>query len=266
MQVCDSQNWQSNDRVCGNDRTLLSKKSLRSFFSSVQHCLQSRPHCEFAITLIHDRISPDLYRWLQDIVQRVSNDGIVVSLQDLAPQQGISNSIRACYQWMRQHGSGIVGQFQDDYIFEINAILDCVDMIQNMRQNAQTDAIISHCHDSWPWKEQYLNRSTPRALMLGSTDYWIQIYDLSCSWLTTHEQFCRHWDLYEIFFELCNQDLETLRQNNNLENNSLNLMTTRRGVLALNPMRTLSHHVQNSQRLDPYVDWKILWDSINIEV
>jgi hypothetical protein len=79
--------------------------------------------------------------------------------------------------------------------------------------------------------------------------------------MTTHLQFNQYWDLYETFFYLCDH-----RQGLGLESASLNLMTTQRGVLAVQPMKTLSHHVQSSRELYPYADWRDVWNAIDVEI
>ena len=45
---------------------------------------------------------------------------------------------------------------------------------------------------------------------------------------------------------------------------SLNQMFTKKAVLGLMPIRSLSLHMQTELERDPYVDWQTLWDSIDI--
>jgi hypothetical protein len=82
---------------------------------------------------------------------------------------------------------------------------------------------------------------------------------MSCSFLTSHQQFSQHWDLYNYFFELIDK-----KETNKLENVSLNYMLAKRGVLGLIPINSLAFHLQSDLEKDPYIDWESLWNSINL--
>lgn len=259
VQVCDTASYQNETRFCGPDRTLLSKKSIKSLILSIQECYRIKPMTKHHLLLIYDNTSDALLEYLKDIVQQYSDDNLKIELENLYPRTGITESIRYCYQWLTDTGIDFVFQVQDDYLFDKNAIIDSIEHFYVMLAENKTHAIIQPFNDIYHWTNQYRNQSTPRLVSPGKKDYWIQIYDTSCSFLTSQVQFKQHWDLYEKFFEL----IPTAgKGQSNLENISLNYMFTRKGVLGLAPIRTLSHHIQTVP--DFYVDWKILWDSIEL--
>ena len=82
---------------------------------------------------------------------------------------------------------------------------------------------------------------------------------MSCSFLTSHEQFSQHWDLYHCFLDLIDK-----KNSRELENVSLNYMLTKRGVLGLIPINSLALHLQSDLEKDPHINWEILWNSINL--
>jgi hypothetical protein len=255
VQVCDTASYQNNTRFCGNDRTLLSKKSLQSLLNAIVYCQATGDKStEHFVHIIYDNISDDLRSWLDKFA---NNDCIKITLESLSPRTGITHSIRQCYQWLTDHGRDFVFQIQDDYLFDKTAIYESLNVFYNVYYKTQSHAIMQPYNDVTYWYNDYRYRSTPRCLELGTKGYWIQIYDTSCSFLTSHWQFCQHWDLYEEFFKLI-----PLKEKNNLENKSLNYMFTKRSVLGLTPINTLSHHIQVTP--DPYVDWRVLWDDIEI--
>ena len=53
-------------------------------------------------------------------------------------------------------------------------------------------------------------------------------------------------------------------ENNDLENKSINYILTQRGVLGLVPGCNLSFHLQSDIEKDPHIDYRPLWDSIDI--
>lgn len=264
IQTCDRQSWQAKTRVCGDDRTLLSKKSLTSLFQSIQYCSQQKSDVIHHIAIIDDHSSADLKQFIQECKNSYSTHNIIIQTVDLDPATGIRNSIEACYCWLRSNGTNLVYQIQDDYIFDKKSIYLTIDMFYQILGETGSHCLVSPYHDSYHWLTQYRNRTTPRAVIVGKDDYWIQIYDISCSFLTSHQQFIRHWDLYETFFDLIDNYDENLKKTGEsiLENKSLNLMLTQRNVLALVPIRSLAHHIQGQREIDPFCSWKLLWDSI----
>lgn len=259
VQTCDVKSFQNPERFCGSDRTLLCKKSIRSLINSIQHCGTARPDTKHVINIIKDTCSEDLSSYLQTLVQENAHDNIDIQLSDLGAATGIVASIRNCYEWLDRAGQDLVFQVQDDYLFSVACVQDSVEHFYTALSDTQTECIIQPYNDITYWYFQYKNRSTPRLISLGKKGYWIQIYDTSCSFLTSHRQFRQHWDLYERFFEL----IPTATSDNPvLENRSLNYMFTQRGVLGLAPVNTLSHHIQTQP--DLYVDWRALWDDIKV--
>jgi hypothetical protein len=54
------------------------------------------------------------------------------------------------------------------------------------------------------------------------------------------------------------------KEKNDLENVSLNYMLTKRGVLGLVPVNSIAHHLQSDLEKDPHIDYRPLWDTINV--
>jgi hypothetical protein len=255
VQTCDVNSYQKSQRFCGNDKTLLSKKSIKSLIDSINFCNEKKSGLEHVIMIVEDKCTDELISFIQTQIQ---NSNIKIELHSL-PKSGIVESIRYCYEWLDQNGVDFVFQIQDDYIFSKSTIYESLDMFYRTLHETNQHCVIQPFNDVSYWHFQYKNRSTPRMIALGEKQYWIQIYDTSCSFLTSHVQFKQHWDLYEKFFELIPS---ASPENNVLENVSLNYMFTQKNILGLTPINTLTHHIQTQP--DPYVDWKKLWDEIEI--
>lgn len=268
VQTCDQKSWQGKRRICGDDRTLLSKKSVLSLLNSIYYCSAKNESVLHNVTIIDDHSSSELQNFLETIRKKYISENVIINLVHLTDRTGIRQSIQTCYEVLRDTGNNLVYQIQDDYIFNQRAVYDCVDMFYQMLNETGTHAVISPFNDSYLWLTHYRNRTTPRAVIVGSNDYWIQYYDMSCSFLTSHVQFNKHWDLYENFFELIDNYNINLEQTGKsmLENKSLNLMLTKRGVLGLVPIRSLAHHLQTEQDVDPFSDWKSIWDTTTIDI
>ena len=73
----------------------------------------------------------------------------------------------------------------------------------------------------------------------GANQYWIQCFDLSCSFLTSHKQFIDNWDMMEYFLSL---DPTSKME---LENVSLNRILVDRQQLGLMPTSSIILHMQS---------------------
>jgi hypothetical protein len=259
MQCCDVRNYQVDNRFCTSNRTELSKKSITSFLNSVKNLQNSEKRTHHYIKIVEDSCSEELKQYLLLCKEKYENYNINISIDHLN-NAGISESIKYCYEWLENNGENLVYQIQDDYIFTENAIFFSIDMFYQLYQNYNTHPIICPYIDP-DFMRTYKGRSIPRLLELGRHSYWIQVYDTSCSFLTSHSQFIQHKDLYNIFYDLVNKKII----NGNiidLENKSLNYMFTQRGVLGVTPITGLTFHMQSEAERDPYIDWKPIWDNI----
>lgn len=259
LQMCDIRNYQVESRFCTNDRTELSKKSLKSILNSIDFCIVQEEKSHHYLKIFADDCSTELKTYINECITKHSKNRITIEVEYL-DKAGIANSIQYCYEWLKDEGTNLVYQIQDDYIFTEGAIYNSVDMFYQLYQNYETHAIICPYIDP-DFMRNYKGRSIPRLIELGKHSYWTQVYDTSCSFLTSHTQFCKHLDLYDIFYGLVKQK----KVNGNiidLENKSLNYMFTQRGVLGVTPINGLTFHMQSEAEKDPYIDWKPIWESI----
>lgn len=259
IQTCDVKSYQGQKRYASDDRTEISKKSIKSFLESVRECSLNKPEVQHTIAIVDDHSTKELISFIEKCIVEYSD--ITIQFIQLTDKSGIAESIESCYEWLRDNGKGLVYQIQDDYLFSQNAITDMLNIYEQVLYETGTQPIISPWNDSWLWLLSYRNKSTPRTVIVGNKGYWIQYYDMSCSFMTSHEQFNNHWDLYSMFFYM----IDRLKQNNNdLENKSLNYMLTQRGILGLVPVNSLAFHLQSDLEKDPHIDYRPLWDSINV--
>lgn len=259
LQTCDIKSYQGQKRFCGNDRTELSMKSVKSFLESIKYCAELNKDTIHTVAIIDDHSTEKLKEYHKKCKAEFETDTIKIELIELVDKQGIATSIRECYTWLAANGKDLVYQVQDDYIFIKEAIYEMVDMFYQILSNTGSHCIVSSWNDAWLWNTMYRNKATPRTVVVGKHRYWIQYYDMSCSFLTSHSQFIQHWDLYDMFLYLTQY-----RKNGDLENKSLNYLLTQRGILGLVPVNSVAFHMQSDLEKDPHIDWKPIWDSIDV--
>lgn len=259
LQTCDIASNLVHTRYAGENKTEVSMKCVTSYLTAVKYAAEKNADAMHTIMIIDDRSTEQLRNYLRLLQTKYSQGNVQVEITDL-DTPGIMPSIRKCYQWLDLNGKDLVFQVQDDYLFAPTAIYEMIDVWYQMFNETDTHSIVSPYNNIRHWTGSYRNRPTARTIIVGANRYWIQYYDMSCSFMTSHEEFIRHWDLYEKFLNLPSTGI-----NGDLESISLNYILTRRGVLGLTPIDTLALHVQHEYDKDPYVDWQHWWNEVIIE-
>jgi len=263
LQVCDafSNSREHSERYCSNDRTLISKKCIKSFMESVKYVSKEKPEVLHTIKIFNDHSSDDLVSFVEDVVKQYSSENIIIEVESLS-ESGIMYSIGKCYEWLKENGKDLVYQVQDDYLFKDDAIFQMIDIFMQVFNDIETMPIVSPFNYPHYWNcKSYKYKSTPRMIVPGKNQYWIQCYDISCSFLTGHQQFVNNWDMIEYFLTLDPTGGET----GDLENISLNRILVDRQQLGLTPFNSLNLHMQSEFEKDPYTDWVSLWNKQDTE-
>ncbi len=244
-------------RYCGNSKHDLIKKSVTSFLLSVKYACEQRPMSNHVINIIDDHSSDETLEFLHKIsnyFNQIPNISVTVSNLN---NNDIMQSINACYSWLKDNASeeGLIYQVQDDYIFEETAIFEMVSMFFQLLDEADTHPIVMSFNDPYFWNNINKYKSLPRTLIPGMKRYWIQVFDAPCTFLTSKHQFLNNYDLCE---KLTTYDKDYVK----MEVETINTMFTKRGILGLIPITSVALHMQGELFMDPYIDWKKLWDSI----
>lgn len=258
LQTCDTAFNQFSERYCNTDKATVVRKCVTSFFASVKLAAEQDPSVQHTICIFDDHSTESTVTYLRRLLNVYSAHNVRCSFHALEERGGIMASIRATYEWLRDHGIDLVYQVQDDYLFHPNAVGEMIDLYNQLWRECDTQAIISSWNCSRFWRTIYRYWASPRTVVAGKNRYWIQLYDTSCSFLTHLDQLKKHWDLIELFLSLPPKGLP----DGSLEAVSLNYMFTKRGVLGMMPVDSLALHIQSEEDKDPHIDWKQWWDQV----
>lgn len=255
LQTCDiGVRDDSEPRYAANSKTEITKKCVTSFLVSVETCAALAPDTEHTVCIFDDHSTSETLDFLNRAISTFNKNNVNVSLVNLQTK-GLFSSVRACYDWLESNGKDIVYQVQDDYLYTPLAIWEMTDVWMQVYNETQQHIIVSPYNHPYYWGTSYRYKSTPRVVHLGQSRYWIQLFEIPCTFFTSKEQFSKHWDLYENFF---NGDLFDSK----LEINSFNKMLTERNILCLQPIESIALHMQTEFDKDPFIDWKSRWDAV----
>ena len=255
LQTCDTNSWQGSERYAGTKPEIV-RKCVTSFLRSVAYAAKQRPESNHVITILDDKSTQDTIDYIHRCMDHFLEPNMGYIFSPLKGT-GVVESIHECYKILEESDdTDLVYQVQDDYLYTETAIFEMIDVFMQLRNDVQTDAVVASFHDHRYWKTIYRYKVTPRMIFPAAYQNWMQIYDIPCTFLTSKQQFSKHWDLYYKFFELIGKP--------ELEAGSLNKMFTERGVLGVQPFTSVALHMQDEVWKDPYIDWKHRWDSMEV--
>ena len=252
LQTCDIASNQGEKRFASDSKTELAMICTTSFLESVTNAAQHEKESHHHVAIIDDHSTEELVKHIHFLIDKYSNDRVKVEYISLE-QGGIMNSIGACWRWLQSQDAHFVFQVQDDYLFKPECIVDMADQFASINNETGSHSIIYPFNDQYIWLTGYRNKSTPRAVFCGKNGYWIQTYDIPCTFFTSKLEFSKHWDMYEKFLAM-----DPVKPP--LEVESLNWILTRKGALGIIPIQSLAFHMQTELYVDPYVDWKPHWE------
>lgn len=253
LQTCDSASSQTANRITGTPKKEITKRCVTSFFNSIQFVANIDPSINHIVKIFDYDSSAETIDYLLSL--KTKHQRISIELESIT-EKGVMNSVRKCYDWLGQNGTDLVYQVQDDYLFHPQAIVEMISVFFQLKEELKEDCVVTPYNDPMLWLRTYRNRPTPRAIFAGSSRYWIQTYDVSCSFMTSREVFTKNKDLRDLFLSFP----DTGDEDGNLENHSLNYMFTQRGILAIAAFNSLALHIQGGLEKDPYLKWEDWWN------
>lgn len=249
------------DRYCTNDKKELVHKCVSSFLRSVHHAALTNKDNTHHVMVFDNGSTQETIDLINRAIEKLSCDNLKIELNRINSGSMI-NSIRACFEWLRDTEGDVVYLVQDDYLYVEDAIYQMVDVFGGILKEAEHYCIVYPFN--WPdnWLRQYRMRVTPRMIYPGAKQYWIQCYDISCAFMTAREQLKRQWKWIEYFMSI--DQVKGLNGTGDLENISLNKIMVKEGVMCLTPFESVALHLQGEKEKEPYIDWTKRWDSIEI--
>ena len=240
-----------NNRINDLDRTLISKKSIASFFQALYVLKNHLPNSVHKICFLDDSSSSELLDFVQEQIN-IQNDRISIEVCDTI-EPGLYQSTRQSYHWLQVNGKDFVYSVQDHHIFLPNALKDMYTAINQFKFNSGYDILTSPFNDHMLWLAVYRNGLVPRTAIVEDST-WIQYFNMSSSFMCIHQEFKKHWDIYNDFLLNIEKNPEYISKL------SLLHLLTKKAFIFI-PVERMASMVG----LENEKDWKIIWDSVKLE-
>lgn len=257
VQVCDIASNQKGERYCADNKTDVTIKCITSFLHSVKYAAEYDKQSKHRIIIFDDKSTQKVKDFLSRAQIEFTGENVEIIVHNIH-SSGIMDSIRTCWKWLSEQDGDLVYQVQDDYLYTEDAIYQMICMFMQVHNAIGEHIIVNPYNDPTNWYcKGYHYKQTPRIVTPSIKQYWIQCYDIACTFMTSRLQFNRHWDIYEKFLSMNPNGEE-----GDLENVTLNRILVDRQVLGYMPFESVALHMQHEYEKDPYINWKERWDSI----
>lgn len=249
------------DRYSTNNKKELVHKCISSFFRSVQNAAYENKEIYHNVKVFDNGSTEETIKLIKRAIEKLTCNNFNIELFSLNSNSMIE-SIRACYEWLKNTEGDLVYLVQDDYLYVESGIYQMIDVFIKFYTETNHLPLIYPFNTPDYWKNQYRLRSTPRMVYEGNKQYWIQCYDITCTFLTHRKQLEKNWHWIEYFMSI--DQVKGLNGTGDLENISLNKILVDEHVLGLMPFESVGLHMQGEREREPYIDWKKRWDTIEI--
>lgn len=255
LQTCDIAVRDDRPRYCGASKSEITKKCVTSFFQAVDAIAKIRTDTSHNICIFDDHSTNSTVEYLKLLSKIYSTHNVTIEFISLY-NFGIMNSIGCCYEYLKDNGKDFVYQVQDDYLFEKVSLIEMTDIwfqIYNMTNGKHS--IISPYNHTYYWNEQHFYNPSPRVLIYGNKRHWINVYEIPCTYFTTHKLFVDNWDLNQDFLLQDPHD-------SSCESKTLFKIVRDRGNPCFVPINSTALHMQFDLDKDPYIDWQERWENV----
>jgi hypothetical protein len=147
---------------------------------------------------------------------------------------------------------------EDDYLHYPSAIEEMVDSYLTFKRNVGMEVAIHPFDDPDNYKVKYIEECR---IVFGKNRRWRTNRYTTFTFLCNPDIVRKHWSK---FYTLATEYLTEWGENNNIHEGTTINSIWRTDVMLFTPIPSLALHLQYEEQMDPYLNWKELWDSIEI--
>lgn len=239
---------------------LVSQKCLASFLMSLNYCAKHYDVSHHTVGIFYKSLEQkELIDAIDPIVKKYSNDKVVIEYHDVS-QQGINGNLilmEQGFHWLQSEGKQFVFNVQDNYLFSENTIYEMFIISNQVKFATGFDILAGGINHFSLWLAAHGSPDQQQTVKTENNFTWINYFNLSDSFMTTHHQFSQHWEVYMEYFK-------STSANKELVLDSLNLRLMKKQIHTLVPLQNLLF-LMDSNIQDHYnTEWKTIWDNVDV--
>lgn len=244
IKTCDSNRLSIAPKACNFLKLDIIKKCVTSIALSAGQSTKSSK-----INIIDDASSSECIKNIKKILDRS-----LVSYEIIRNEKNnyFENTYKT-FEIAKNSEATLVYCIDDDYLHEPQAIPELIEFYDYaFNQLGKSKDIVLCPNDDI---ENYTSRYTLQShVVLGSSRHWRTNNYAGCAFMTTPHLLRSNWNNFEKYCMA-----HTLQLN---RNNFLNSVWNLPSVQLFSPMPSIAVHLTEESKIDKFVNWKLLWDSV----
>lgn len=236
-------------------------KCITSLLDSIDYMFEAPKLYSVALPTSHvvdifdDHSTSETLESLHWLANHYRKDNFEINIHSLT-DTGYINSMKTCWLSMATRDTDLVYQVPDDYLFIKTGIYEMVDIFYQINGDIRVSPFVIPFHHSLFHRsnEFYMYKIQPRMLVSGKLRYWTNTFNLYSTFMTSKIEFVKHLDAYLAFLD---KDA-----NDPCIDDVLNDLIRKSNVLAMVPVNSVALHLDDENHMDPYIDWKQIWNSV----
>lgn len=233
-------------RFCGANKSEVMRRCTRSLVESVNYAQNLLVDFEFELVVLDDHSDEKSLEKLKANLNIATFPTKLIHLETY----GIMPSILQCYEYGKMYGTDWVYFVQDDYLYEETAIFDMLMVAMETSQKLQNYTCVFPYND--PYRYEPVNTAVQSHIIRSQGRHWrTQLMTASC-FLVHHHVILKHWHLF--------YNMGTHEITHDMEDVTINQLFRSLGYYLFVPIPSLALHMQYESEMDPFIDWRKLWD------
>ncbi|MCC2630426.1 MAG: hypothetical protein K0S38_235 [Candidatus Paceibacter sp.] len=166
-------------------------------------------------------------------------------------ETGNTASLKACYEYARDYGADVIYFVEDDYLHTPSAISEMIESYEMFKQNLGGREVAIFPVD---YPDRYKSNSLyDSRIVLGKYRHWRTTEHSTVTCMISRCAIFRHWIRFELMWKSHAQFINEDETINRLWKND---------IVLFSPIPSLAFHMQFSEQMPPFVDWKHVWDEM----
>ena len=241
-----SNNQKQITRYMSNDKAEISYRCIKSLVNSLNYLKRVKPNeVNIRFQILDDHSDDEFLARLDTILKTCTFEYRLEHLET----RGIMPSILACYNSGKANGKDLVYFAQDDYLYYETCIWEMIDAYFTFTEKTQMPVCI------YPFDDPYrygIKKPPMVTVHLGVKRHWRTAFGTASCFMVDHPTLVKNFDLFD---KMGNEPVSTI-----MEDVSINRLFSERNCLLFTPIPSCALHSQSETELDPYLDWRSLWD------